>query len=265
MQNSLIQTYVENVDNIKTIWCKYTTQTQGQTMHYKFLGKFLMDIRLPLGVDSDSNLWDACKLSSKFKLQCDSYGHIQYNSLIYELFRRCFYQEVFSQGSIHSIKLIKQFNKEQQFRLKYYRKNKNIPRSNIGPAITTQTNINLLHDYLNVLIFFKTWQQFTNSLIHKINQEDHHFTDSDISLQNISENIYQKSQNHILNQEFEDLSKSNSCLDQIPISRHSISQSSQINQYNDLLFYKGNYETSLQSENRDFTFLKTEKRCESDI
>ncbi|CAD8111377.1 unnamed protein product [Paramecium primaurelia] len=265
MQNSQIQTYVENVDNIKTIWCKYTTQTQGQTMHYKFLGKFLMDIGLPLGVDQDSNLWDACKLSSKFKLQCDCHGYIQYNSLMYELFRRCFYQEVFTQGTPESIKLIKQFNKEQQFRLKYYRKNKNIPRTNIGPAITIQTNINLLHDYLNVLILFKTWQQFSQSLIKKLNQDDHQFTDSDISLQDPSENGYQKSQNHILQEECEIQSRQDSYIDQIQISHHSISQSSQINQYNDLLFYKGNYETSLQSENRDFTFLKTEKRYESDL
>ncbi|CAK68274.1 unnamed protein product (macronuclear) [Paramecium tetraurelia] len=265
MQNSQIQTYVENVDDIKTIWCKYTTQTQGKTMHYKFLGKFLMDIGLPLGVDQDSNLWDACKLSSKFKLQCDSHGYIQYNSLMYELFRRCFYQEVFTQGTPESIKLIKQFNKEQQFRLKYYRKDKNIPRTNIGPAISIQTNINLLREYLNVLILFKTWQQFSKSLIKKVNQDEHQFTDSDISLQNPSENGYQRSQNHILQEESQIESKQDNYIDQLQISRHSVSQSSQINQYNDLLFYKGNYETSLQSENRDFTFLKTEKRYDSEL
>jgi len=40
----------------------------------------------------------------------------------------------------------------------YYRKNKNLPRSNISPSATIQPNINLLHDYLNVLILFKTWE-----------------------------------------------------------------------------------------------------------
>lgn len=37
-------------------------------MHYKYLCKFLLDIGSPLGLDSDSNLWDACKFTSGLKL-----------------------------------------------------------------------------------------------------------------------------------------------------------------------------------------------------
>ena len=64
----MIQTYVENVDKIKTIWCKYSSETQGQAMHYKFLCRFLMDIGKPLGGGKDENLWDVGKFASAFKL-----------------------------------------------------------------------------------------------------------------------------------------------------------------------------------------------------
>ncbi|CAD8075871.1 unnamed protein product [Paramecium primaurelia] len=264
MQNSQIQTYVENIDKIKNTWCKYSQETQGMSMHFKFLCKFLIDIGQPLGVDKDSNLWDACKLSSQLKLQSDIHGYIQYNFLMYELFRRCFYNEVFKSGSQDSITQIKKFNKESQFRLMYYRKNKNLPRSNISPSATIQPNINLLHDYLNVLILFKTWEQFSKQLIEKVNQDQDYFTDQSVSIPGIIQNDYQQSQNHILQNNCESEIE-NEIISNASVSRHSVSINSQINRYNDLPIYKGSYDTSLQSENRDFPyFIKVNKQIELD-
>ncbi|CAD8095957.1 unnamed protein product [Paramecium sonneborni] len=188
LQNSLIQTYVENVDKIKTVWCKYSSETQGQAMNYKFLCKFLLDIGKPLGGGREENLWDVAKLASNFKLQCDHYGFIQYNQLMYELFRRCFVNEVFKEGSESSIVKIKQFNKEMQLRLMYYRKNRLLERSNISPNKQLKANFNILHDYLTVLILFKTWESYSKLMFQKICREGN-FSDSDeISIHNDKKN-----------------------------------------------------------------------------
>ncbi|CAD8147067.1 unnamed protein product [Paramecium octaurelia] len=184
LQNSLIQTYVENVDKIKTVWCKYSSETQGQAMNYKFLCKFLLDIGKPLGGSKEENLWDVAKLASSFKLKCDHYGYIQYNQLMYELFRRCFINEVFKEGTESSIVKIKQFNKEMQLRLMYYRKNRLLERTNISSIKQLRANFNILHDYLTVLILFKTWESYSKLVFIKIEKEGK-FSDSDeISIQN---------------------------------------------------------------------------------
>ncbi|CAD8096268.1 unnamed protein product [Paramecium sonneborni] len=199
LQNSLIQTYVENVDKIKTVWCKYSSETQGQAMNYKFLCKFLLDIGKPLGGGKEENLWDVAKLASSFKLQCDHYGFIQYNQLMYELFRRCFVNEVFKEGSESSILKIKQFNKEMQLRLMYYRKNRLLERSNISPNKQLKANFNILHDYLTVLILFKTWESYSKLIFQKICREGN-FSDSDeISIHNDK-----KSKQNFNNFEFDD-------------------------------------------------------------
>ncbi|CAD8091567.1 unnamed protein product [Paramecium primaurelia] len=184
LQNSLIQTYVENVDKIKTVWCKYSSETQGQAMNYKFLCKFLLDIGKPLGGSKEENLWDVAKLASSFKLKCDHYGYIQYNHLMYELFRRCFINEVFREGTESSIVKIKQFNKEMQLRLMYYRKNRLLERTNISPSKQLKANFNILHDYLTVLILFKTWESYSKLVFIKIDKEGNFSDCDDISIQN---------------------------------------------------------------------------------
>ncbi|CAD8187083.1 unnamed protein product [Paramecium octaurelia] len=181
LQDSPIQSYVENIDKIKTIWCKYSSETQGQTMHYKFLCKFLLDIGKPLGGGEEENLWDVAKIASSFKLKCDLHGYIQYNQLIYELFRVKFHDDVFKEGSHDSIKQIKQFNKEMQLRLMYYRKNRHIERSNISSALQLKANFNILHDYLTVLILFKSWQSYSRILIRKLSNKQNQFSDDAIS------------------------------------------------------------------------------------
>ncbi|CAD8181015.1 unnamed protein product [Paramecium pentaurelia] len=180
VQNSMIQTYVEEIDKIKTAWCKYSAETNGQSMHYKFLCRFLLDIGQPLGGGKDDNLWDAAKLASKLNLRCDACGYIQYNQLLYQLFRRCYHDEVFKDGSQESIQNMKQFNKEMQIRLLYYRRNKSQQRSNISQhTLQFKSNFNILHDYLNVLILFKTWQSYSNLLVQKIIRRQDDYTESD--------------------------------------------------------------------------------------
>ncbi|CAD8121632.1 unnamed protein product [Paramecium sonneborni] len=186
LQNSMIQTYVENMDKIKTIWCKYSSETQGQAMHYKFLCRFLMDIGKPLGGGKDENLWDVGKLASSFKLQCDHFGYIQFNQLMYELFRVCYHVEVFKNGTISSIKKIKQFNKEMQLRLMYYRRNRFLQRSNISPILHLKANFNILHDYLTVLIMYKAWEAFSKKLIKKLAIKQNQFTEEDLNEQDSS-------------------------------------------------------------------------------
>ncbi|CAD8104211.1 unnamed protein product [Paramecium primaurelia] len=194
LQNSMIQTYVENVDKIKTIWCKYSSETQGQAMHYKFLCRFLMDIGKPLGGGKDENLWDVGKLASSFKLQCDHFGYIQYNQLMYELFRVCYHVEVFKNGTSSSIKKIKQFNKEMQLRLMYYRRNRFLQRTNISPILHLKANFNILHDYLTVLIMYKAWEAFSKKLIKKLAIKQNQFTEQDLDEQDSS--IDQKTMNN---------------------------------------------------------------------
>ncbi|CAD8209125.1 unnamed protein product [Paramecium pentaurelia] len=177
VQNSIIQTYVENEDRIKTIWCKYSPETQGKAMHYKFLCRFLLDLGSPLGRGKEENLWDAAKQASAFKLKCDHHGYIQYNQLIYELFRTCFYNDIFKTGSKNAIKQIKQYNKEMQMKLMNYRRNLFIKRANIC-LVDLRTNFNILHDYLNVLIAFKAWESHSKCLIKKVNRRSKEYTEN---------------------------------------------------------------------------------------
>lgn len=55
-----------------------------------------------------------------------------------------------------------------QLRLVYYRKNRHIERSNISSALSLKANFNILHDYLNVLSLFKTWESYSKILIKKL-------------------------------------------------------------------------------------------------
>ena len=61
--------YVENIDHIKSVWCKYTAETRGAKMHIKFLAQFLIDIGEPFGAKEDQNIWDIAKLASSYKIR----------------------------------------------------------------------------------------------------------------------------------------------------------------------------------------------------
>ncbi|CAD8122391.1 unnamed protein product [Paramecium sonneborni] len=269
LQNSMIQTYVENVDKIKTIWCKYSSETQGQAMHYKFLCRFLLDIGKPLGGGNDENLWDVGKLASSFKIQCDHYGYIQYNQLMYELFRVCYHEEVFKIGPLSSIKKIKQFNKEMQLRLMYYRRNRYLQRSNISPILHLKANFNILHDYLTVLILYKAWEAYSKKLIRKVCINQQHFTEADLDQQDSSEdqkptnNYLDQDCNEFLNEEREQQIVSNDNPKQ-EIKKHQITNSSEEIQSENIPTYRWQkdlevdqvFESAILSPNQSYRKMK---------
>ena len=49
IHNSVIETYIENIDKFRSIWCKFTYEKRGYKMHTKFLAKFLLQLGEPLG------------------------------------------------------------------------------------------------------------------------------------------------------------------------------------------------------------------------
>lgn len=72
---------------------------------------------------------------------------------------------MFKEGSEESIKAIKQYNKEMQLRLMYYKRNNLQKRVPISPAVNLKANFNILHEYLNVLILFTAWEAYSKKLI----------------------------------------------------------------------------------------------------
>lgn len=54
-------------------------------MHKKFLGKFLLELELPLGCEKGDNIWDAAKMASNFRIITDEFGYLDYNFVLYEV------------------------------------------------------------------------------------------------------------------------------------------------------------------------------------
>jgi len=53
----------------------------------------------------------------------------------------------------------------------YYRKNRLLERTNISPSKQLKANFNILHDFLTVLILFKTWESYSKLVFIKIEKE----------------------------------------------------------------------------------------------
>ncbi|CAD8075875.1 unnamed protein product [Paramecium primaurelia] len=176
-ENSILQVYIESIDKIKTVWCKYSYQRHGKAMHYLQICKFLLEIGQPFTHVKD-NIWDAARLAGYLKIRTDDKGYIQFNSLIYEIFRRTFKQQVFKQGSEDSIKIIKKFNKEMQMRLFYFRRDKLQKRSFIATYVEFNSNFSIASDYLSILVIFKAWQNYTKQLIKRSKLEQEDFSDN---------------------------------------------------------------------------------------
>ncbi|CAD8123254.1 unnamed protein product [Paramecium sonneborni] len=176
-ENSILQVYIESIDKIKTVWCKYSYQKHGKAMHYLQICKFLLEIGQPFTHVKD-NIWDAARLAGYLKIRTDDQGYIQFNSLIYEIFRRTFKQQVFKLGSEDSIKIIKKFNKEMQMRLFYFRRDKFQKRSFIATYVEFKSNFSIASDYLSILVIFKAWQNYSKQLIKKSKLEQEDFSDN---------------------------------------------------------------------------------------
>ncbi|CAK66104.1 unnamed protein product (macronuclear) [Paramecium tetraurelia] len=176
-ENSILQVYIESIDKIKTVWCKYSYQRHGKAIHYLQICKFLLEIGQPFTHVKD-NIWDAARFAGYLKIRTDDQGYIQFNSLIYEIFRRTFKQQVFKQGSEDSIKIIKKFNKEMQMRLFYFRRDKLQKRSFIATYVEFNSNFSIASDYLSILVIFKAWQNYTKQLIRRSKLEQEDFSDN---------------------------------------------------------------------------------------
>jgi len=68
-QNNVIQTYIENIDKFRTIWCKYSFDTKGVKIHTSTLAHFLLDLGEPLGSIKGDNIWDVAKSASNFRIK----------------------------------------------------------------------------------------------------------------------------------------------------------------------------------------------------
>ncbi|CAD8110423.1 unnamed protein product [Paramecium primaurelia] len=176
-ENSILQVYIESIDKIKTVWCKYSCKRHGKAIHYLQICKFLLEIGQPFTHYKD-NIWDAARLAGYLKIRSDDQGYVQFNSLIYEIFRRTFKQQVFQQGSEDSIKIIKKFNKEMQMRLFYFRRDKFQKRSFIATYVEFNSNFSIASDYLSILVIFKAWQNYTKQLIKRSKLEKEDFSDN---------------------------------------------------------------------------------------
>lgn len=95
-QNNVIETYIENIDKFRNIWCKYSEEFKGTKMHSKFICHFLLDLGEPLGSLKGDNIWDAAKHVTNFSLKADMNGYIHFRELLYETVRFTFKHSIFT-------------------------------------------------------------------------------------------------------------------------------------------------------------------------
>ncbi|CAD8094810.1 unnamed protein product [Paramecium sonneborni] len=181
-----IQTFVENIDHFCNVWCKYTYDTKGTKMHTRFIARFLLDLKEPLGALQGDNVWDAAKSASNFRIRSNKQGYVYFNELLYETIRFTFKESVFKTGSLVGRSQMKQFDlamkrkmkennmkSEQQQDQEYFQ----------DEYSSKHQNFNILSEYLNVLIALKTWEAYTIKLIEKtknLNEYTEQTSSSDI-------------------------------------------------------------------------------------
>ncbi|CAD8190377.1 unnamed protein product [Paramecium pentaurelia] len=176
-QDSILQTYVENIDSFRKTWFKFSTQN-GQVLNIRCLPHLLIEIKEPLGCKPYDNLWDAAKLSLQFNLFCDIGDNISYNQLLYEIFYHRYQKQIFEQCSEMAAQKMSQFHKTMIFRLAYYRrKGLQQRRTNIGPQLKLDGNGNILHILLMSLIAFKVWKTYTHQIIANIITDQQYFSE----------------------------------------------------------------------------------------
>ncbi|CAD8187071.1 unnamed protein product [Paramecium octaurelia] len=175
-QDSILQTYVENIDSFRKAWFKFSSQN-GQVLSLRYLPHLLIEIKEPLGCKPYDNLWDAAKLSLQYNLFCDMQDNISYNQLLYEIFYHRYEQQIFEQCSQMSARKMSQFHKTVLFRLAYYRrKGVKQRRTNIGPQLKLDGNANILNILLISLTAFKVWKSYTHQIIGNIITQQQYFS-----------------------------------------------------------------------------------------
>ncbi|CAK62925.1 unnamed protein product (macronuclear) [Paramecium tetraurelia] len=193
-QDSVLQTYVENIDSFRKAWFKFSSQN-GQVLSIRYLPHLLIEIKEPLGCKPYDNLWDAAKLSLQFNLFCDMQDNISYNQLLYEIFYHRYEQQIFEQCSVMAARKMNQFHKTVQFRLAYYRRGGlRQRRTNIGPQLRLDGNGNILHILLITLITFKLWKSYARQIIGNIITQQQHFSQRTVrDTEPIKHSVTQKS------------------------------------------------------------------------
>jgi hypothetical protein len=63
----------------------------------------------------------------------------------------------------------------------YYRKNRLLERTHISPGLLLKANFNILHDYLTVLILYKTWESYSKLVYKKIDLDKSFSENEDIT------------------------------------------------------------------------------------
>ncbi|CAD8117020.1 unnamed protein product [Paramecium sonneborni] len=166
-QDSILQTYVENIDTFRKAWFKFSC-SHGQFLNIRYLPFLLIEIKEPLGCKSYENQWDAAKFSLQYNLICDQENRITYNQLLYEIFYHRYKKQILNQCSEIASEKMAYFHKTMNFRLAYYRRGLNFRRSNIGPQIKLKGNYNALYFQLIALTTFKIWKSYTQQMIQNI-------------------------------------------------------------------------------------------------
>ncbi|CAK57129.1 unnamed protein product (macronuclear) [Paramecium tetraurelia] len=177
-QNSVLQTYIENIDPFRTTWCKYSTETKGAQMHSRYLAHFLLELGPPLGSAPGDNIWDAAKSASNFKIKADLNGYIHFQEVLYETIRYVYRDQIFRTGHPEGIKLMKQIDKDTRFRLhfkrlvSYFQVIQDIldRRYPIYEMMHLKGNFNILQEYLFLLMIFRTFKSYSAKTIGKIQE-----------------------------------------------------------------------------------------------
>ncbi|CAD8206266.1 unnamed protein product [Paramecium pentaurelia] len=169
-QNSVLQTYIENIDPFRTTWCKYSTETKGAQMHSKHLAHFLLELGPPLGSAQDDNIWDAAKSASNFKIKADQNGYIHFQEVLYETIRYAYRDQIFRTGHSEGIKVIKQIDKDTRFRLHFKRLDILDRRYPIYEMMHLKGNFNILQEYLFLLMIFRTFKAYSLKTIGRIQE-----------------------------------------------------------------------------------------------
>ncbi|CAD8084276.1 unnamed protein product [Paramecium sonneborni] len=192
-QDSILQTYVENIDTFRKAWFKFSCN-HGQFLNIKKLPFLLQEIKEPLGCKSNENQWDAAKFSLQYNLICDEENRISYNQLLYEIFFHRYKKQILSQCSEVAAEKMTYYHKTMNFRLAYHRRGLEFRRSNIGPQLKFKGNCNALYIQLTALTTFRVWKSYSQQMIQNILTEQQYFSDRTIKdTEPIRHSISQKS------------------------------------------------------------------------
>ncbi|CAD8192000.1 unnamed protein product [Paramecium octaurelia] len=178
-QDSILQTYVENIDTFRKAWFKFSCN-HGQFLNIKNLPFLLMEIKEPLGCKPYENQWDAAKSSLQYNLISDEENRITYNQLLYEIFFHRYKKLILGQCSEIAAEKMQYYHKTMNFRLAFHRRGNTFRRSNIGPQLKLKGNCNALYFQLIALTTFRVWKSYTQQMIQNILTDQQYISDRTI-------------------------------------------------------------------------------------